>query len=101
MLFLPSYWEGLPLTILEAMRLGVVVCASDVGAVTEVIEHDRTGLIISNSDRSIYVQNAIALLQKLANNPSELTRLSLAAGEKSEQYSWHNSSRDLIAKLEN
>lgn len=100
-LFLPSYWEGLPLTILEAMRLGVVVCASDVGAVTEVIEHDRTGLILDNSDRAIYVQNAIALLQKLANSSSELERLSLAAAKKSEQYLWQNSSRDLIAKLEN
>jgi len=100
-LFLPSYWEGLPLTILEAMRLGVVVCASDVGAVTEVIEYNRTGLIISNSDHSIYVQTVIALLQKLANNPSELKRLSLAAGQKSEQYSWLNSSRSLLAKLAN
>ena len=98
-LFLPSYWEGLPLTILEAMRLGVVVCAADVGAVTEVVEHDRTGLIISNGDREIYVNQAISQLQNLATNPTELQRLSLAAAVHSTQFSWHRASQDLINKL--
>ena len=98
-LYLPSYWEGLPLTIIEAMRLGLVVCASDVGAISEVLERDRTGLIISDHDCEIYGQQAIALLQNLANNPSELQRLSLAAAKQAAQFSWHNSSQDLIAKL--
>ena len=68
-LFLPSYWEGLPLTILEAMRLGVVVCASDVGAVTEAVEHEQTGLVIPNMPQEMYVNLAIALLQQLLTNP--------------------------------
>ena len=36
-LLLPSLWEGLPLTILEASRLGVVTVAARVGAVEEAL----------------------------------------------------------------
>ena len=100
-LFLPSYWEGLPLTILEAMRLGVVVCASDVGAVTEVIEHEQTGLVIPNIEHEMYVHQAIALLQRLLANPAELERISQAAISRAAEHSWNRACVDLIAKLEN
>ena len=43
---LVSRWEGLPLTILEAMRLGVVVCATAVGAVAEAVTHNETGFLL-------------------------------------------------------
>ena len=99
-LFLPSYWEGLPLTILEAMRLGVVVCASDVGAVTEAVEHEQTGLVIPNMPQEMYVNLAIALLQQLLTNPVELKRMSQAAAAKTAELSWNHTSVELLAKLE-
>lgn len=95
---LPSYWEGLPLTILEAMRLGVVVLCSDVGAIAEVVEHQGNGLIIPGTES--FTDNAIAEFQQLINNPAELTRLSQAAAIAVEQHSWGNASADLISQLE-
>lgn len=43
---LPSHYEGLPLSVLEAQRCGVVVLATDVGAVHEAIQSGETGFII-------------------------------------------------------
>ncbi|SMO97826.1 glycosyltransferase [Paracoccus laeviglucosivorans] len=43
---LPSHYEGLPLSILEAQRCGVVVIATDVGAMDEAIQHGTTGFIL-------------------------------------------------------
>ncbi len=43
---LPSFFENFPLTILEAMATGRPVVASNVGGVSEVIEHQRNGLLI-------------------------------------------------------
>ena len=99
-LLLPSYWEGLPLTILEAMRLGVVMCASDVGAVSEVIEHEVTGLIIPNYLDSSFTEAAVSAIESLLANPQKLQDISAAASSYANQNSWQQASSSLIKKLE-
>ena len=45
-----SHWEGLPCTIIEAMRAGLPVIASDVGGVKEIVIDRHTGYVIPRSD---------------------------------------------------
>jgi glycosyltransferase involved in cell wall biosynthesis len=47
---LVSNWEGLPLSILEAMRAGLPVVASDVGGVAEAVRNDVTGWVVPRGD---------------------------------------------------
>jgi glycosyltransferase involved in cell wall biosynthesis len=47
---LPSRWEGFPLTILEAMRAGLPVVASDVGGVREAVIDGYTGFLTRPGD---------------------------------------------------
>ncbi len=46
-LVLPSSVEGFPLSILEAMAMEAAVIASDVGAVSDVVENGKDGFVVS------------------------------------------------------
>ena len=78
-LLMPSRDEGLPLTILEAQRAGVVVLATDVGAVNEAIEDGKTGILL---DAAAVVPEAIAALNRLDKNRSLLAQLAKTASGK-------------------
>jgi glycosyltransferase involved in cell wall biosynthesis len=47
---LSTKWEGLPLSILEAMRAGLPVITSDVGGCAEAVEDGTTGFLIRPAD---------------------------------------------------
>lgn len=46
----PSLSEGLSNTVLEGMADGVAIVATSVGAVPEMIEHEKTGLLVPPND---------------------------------------------------
>ena len=61
-LALPSYTEGLPVVILEAMAAGVPVVATRVGGVPEVVADGRTGYLVAPGDASALAQKISEVL---------------------------------------
>lgn len=57
-----SRWEGLPLTIIEAMLVGVPVVASDVGGVGELVVDGETGFLIEGLDPEAAERALVRLL---------------------------------------
>lgn len=55
---LPSYFEGLPMALLETMADGVVPVVTKVGSMKQIIQHRENGLLVSK-------QNAEDLSEKL------------------------------------
>src|SRR5205085_7777611 len=49
---LPSYTEGLPNVVLEAFAAGVPVVATSVGGTPEIVQHERSGLLVPPGDAS-------------------------------------------------
>jgi glycosyltransferase involved in cell wall biosynthesis len=47
---LPSLWEGMPNSILEAMSSGLPVIATNVDGCPELVVHGKTGLLVSPAD---------------------------------------------------
>lgn len=80
---LPSLKEGLPYTILEAMAASLPIVATQVGAIPEILENEKTGVIIPLAD-PLSLAEAI---KKLIGNPEETTRLGQAAQEAVKKFS--------------
>lgn len=59
---LTSLWEGLPVTVLEAMASGKPVIATDTLGVREVVEDGQTGYLIPPKDMSGACEKLIRLL---------------------------------------
>jgi glycosyltransferase involved in cell wall biosynthesis len=99
-ILLVSRWEGLPLTILEAMRLGVVVCATAVGAVAEAVSHNETGFLLPSASTRTISNQAVKILQSLCSDRGLLERLSSSAAEAAEGWTWEKTAQDFITQLD-
>jgi glycosyltransferase involved in cell wall biosynthesis len=60
---LPSLLEGLPYTVLEAMRCGCPTIATPVGGIPELIESEKSGLLIPVGDAKALAKALENLLQ--------------------------------------
>ncbi len=76
---LPSLAEGLPMSLLEAMAARLPVVVTTVGAMPEVIEHGRDGLLVPPNDAAALA----AALDHLAQlTPANAAAMGQAAYEK-------------------
>jgi len=63
---LPSLWEGLPSTLIQAMALGTLVVATDCpGGSDEIIEGSKMGILVPVRD---YQKLAVALIDQINKN---------------------------------
>jgi glycosyltransferase involved in cell wall biosynthesis len=75
---LASYFEGLPLTLLEAMASEIPVVGTNVDGIKEVIKHENNGLLAENDneiDLSKCIQkilNDVELRNRLVKNAKEI-----------------------------
>lgn len=60
---LPSLWEGLPLAVLEAMMSSLPIVATNVDGISEMIQHDREGLLVPPKNDKLLAEAMIFLLR--------------------------------------
>jgi glycosyltransferase involved in cell wall biosynthesis len=91
---LPSYAEGLPMALLEAMAAGKPVVVGSVGGIPSVVADDANGLLVNPGDPAGLVE----ALSHLLADAAARRRLGRAARQTIEEgYSLGNSIRRLAA----
>ena len=71
---LPSHFEGLPMSVIEAMLTGLPVVASDIRGPREQVVHKKTGLLVPPGDCA----DLAAALARLAADPALRARMGAA-----------------------
>lgn len=72
---MPSFWEGLPLSMVLAMGAGLPVVATRVAGIPEVVQDGCTGLLVEPGDRGALG----AALGRLVDSPALRAQLGAAA----------------------
>jgi glycosyltransferase involved in cell wall biosynthesis len=86
---LPSRFEGVPLTVLEAQRFGCVVIATDVGAVAEIIKDGIDGFLVPVGAGDFAVVAAfVATLDRLVADRELRRQVGLGAAARLAGSSW-------------
>lgn len=59
---LPSYHEGLPISILEAMSYSLPIISTNVGGIPEILKNGENGFIISPGDKDAMYRAILELM---------------------------------------
>ena len=71
----PSFWEGTPNAVLEAMGAGVPVLASSVDGIARIVEQGRTGRLVPPGEPGVLAR----AMAELAGAPDQRSRLAREA----------------------
>ena len=70
---LPSYNEGLPMSILEGMACGKAIISTNVGAIPEVVIENENGIIVEPGN----IEQIKDAIKKIISNDNKLSDISL------------------------
>lgn len=90
---LPSYDEGLPNALLEAMSCGLPVIATKVGGIPEAIEDRKSGILINSKD----VESISKAIENILKDEESTKRMGINGKQIVEQkFSWVQNTEKMI-----
>jgi glycosyltransferase involved in cell wall biosynthesis len=93
----PSRHEGMPNAVLEAMASGLPVIASRISGNEELVEHEKTGLLVEAEN----LDSLTSTLQEFIQDPALRQKMGAASRQRvDELYGWENTAKQYAALLE-
>ena len=79
-------FDNLPVSVVEAMALGMIVISTRVGGVPFLVDENTNGILVNPNDEAAFVK----AIQEVLSNVSMASALSPEARKKAEKYDWNN-----------
>jgi glycosyltransferase involved in cell wall biosynthesis len=88
---LPSYTEGLPISILESMSYGKAIISTNVGGIPEIVKNNENGLLINPGDLKQIEQSIDFFLE----NPEKVRKYGIISEQIVQKYLPHSVLKEL------
>jgi len=95
-----SRWEGIPLSLLDAMACGCVCVTTDVGAINELIETGTNGFLINDGEDQTVGEIAANSIVEILDARDKLEQLRLRAVATAFSYSWEGAAKVFLSFLD-
>ena len=78
--------DNTPISVIEAMSLGLTIISTDVGGMPMLIDHNYDGILVPEEDENVMVKE----ISEIIENPEKGQGLCLHAREKVESFDWNS-----------
>lgn len=90
-----THFDNTPVSVIEAMSLGLAIISTNVGGMPYLIEHQVNGYLVPDNDTQEMTEAITALLQ----NPDQFNKITSNAQQKAMIFDWQNQKNKWVALL--
>ncbi|HSD07100.1 glycosyltransferase family 4 protein [Flavobacterium sp.] len=81
-----THFDNMPVSVIEAMSLGLAVVSTDVGGIPFLVENEKEALLVPDND----VDKMVEAIEKLIENSDLFYKVTSNARNKVQQFKWHD-----------
>jgi glycosyltransferase involved in cell wall biosynthesis len=81
-----THFDNMPVSVIEAMSLGLAVVSTNVGGIPFLLEHDKDALLVADDA----TDEMVASIRKLMENPALYQELTTQARRKALAFDWES-----------